>query len=650
MTIFRRPTLRKYQAPDYAGMANVVFHSRAEGLVSNTTNSYGVVNASNHVTKWISVVTTTHEFDTNGTASSITLVGSGINKEIAFGGAARLRHNGASSVFNTFHYRAVQADLKWQIHGVIKFGATANPNATLGLYGNNGSSSASKGVHSLYGDATTNNNVISIGITHGSSNSFITIAGNNNVIPPNQFVDFFIKVDKSLVEDHCKLWINGRQYTIFSRVDAIGSVTTPTYAMEIGGCGNATLPFVGSIKEMTFQDGLNTDNFIRKFIRARMTKYRIAPIPYSVDSIIQNSKIKKQNTLDETRYYLNTFWMQKPSNPNIIVNIFTDTVDHVYNIDRKVSRRISTDRGKTISSKIDAYNPGGAGRPIDAGAGYGDDSRLHILADTQDGTGPGLTHQLVYLYSDDDGATWSSPVNIASSLPADGLATWRVYCRIIENGGRLMTVIYKFTEEGDLTNSARYLFYSDNNGTSWSTFTIQSVAGAGNFRNESAIIALSSTVLLVVSRDEGTGEWYQSMSTNNGATWTNQGALTLGESLGRAGPVRLKKFPIAGTDVVACYYPDRDQNTLKAVYGTAANLIASGLTGWNLSTKYTFFQGWLGQHLHYGDVCHYNNDFHANAIYPLDEFPSSGAGTENELSQYELGTIHYADVKTLLGL
>src|SRR5687767_14965492 len=141
----RRGTLKRYTAPDYAGMSNVVFHGRADGLAINTTNSFGVVDVSGNVTKWISVDTTTHEFDSNGTAP--TLTGTEIDAAIVFGGAGRLRHNGLSSVFNNFHFRASINDLKWTIHAVVKFGTTSDPNAIYGLFGNNAGGSTSKGIN-----------------------------------------------------------------------------------------------------------------------------------------------------------------------------------------------------------------------------------------------------------------------------------------------------------------------------------------------------------------------------------------------------------------------------------------------------------------------------------------------------------------------
>jgi hypothetical protein len=646
----RRGTLIKYEAPNYAGMANVVFHHRAEGLVTGTTNSYGVVDGSNNVTKIISILTTTHEFDSNGTAP--VLSGSGVDKIITFGGAGRFRHNGLSSVFNNFHFRGVITDLKWQVHGVVKFGTGSNPNALYGWFGNNGTASASKGACGFYSDsaaAFANNNMV-ITITRGTSNSFILFSSNSNIVPPNQWLDLFIRVDKTLPqESQTFLSINGHEYTVIDRIDSATMVTTPTYAMEIGGCGNATVPLVGAIKEITFQDGVNTDAWIKSFIKARMTKYRITPNSYAIDNIIQKPKLRLLSSLDESRYYLSSYWMQSPLNSNNMINVFSDTLGHVDVSFRTISYRRSTDRGKTIGAKQLLWDPSDAQQPGDLCAGYGNNGRLHVIADTQEGIGPGLPHKIQYFYSDNDGVNWTGPIDITYAVPSDGLLTWRVYCRLIDNAGRLMMVYYKMAEEGDFTSTARYLLYSDDNGANWASILIQT-QGSGQFRNESAIEALSSTVLLVVSRDEGTNEFYQSMSTDNGATWSNQGALSLGETLTQAGPPRLVKFQIGGTNVIAIYYADRAGDILKGVYGTAANLIASGLTGWNLQTKYNIYQGSVNEHLHYGDVCHYNNDFHAQAIYARDAFPSSGAGTQNILCQYEVETVHYQYIKALLGL
>jgi hypothetical protein len=208
-----------------------------------------------------------------------------------------------------------------------------------------------------------------------------------------------------------------------------------------------------------------------------------------------------------------------------------------------------------------------------------------------------------------------------------------------------MLAMYK--QNSDASSSARYLLYSDDGGTTWSYKTIE--AAGATYRNETDLLALSSTVLLAVTRDESTLEWYQSMSTDNGDTWTNQGALTFGESLTGAGPVRLHKFQISSTDVVVCYYPDRVNRVFKAAYTKSSTLISSGLSAWSAANRVALHQG-TGKHLHYGDVCHVDGDFKAIGQYVIDPFPVSGSGTENVMYTFDIPSFHYPFIKSLLGL
>lgn len=645
MVARRRALSNKVIQPDYAGLTGVVFHHRYEGLVTGTTNAAGVVDGSNNVTKIISMSphVTGNEFDSNGTAPTLTADG------ILNGLTGRLRHNGASSVFNNFHHRATITDLKWAVHGVFKIGNSSNPNAAYGLFGNAAGSSANKGISFFYDDRAVNNtnNAFTFLIGKASAGVFITLASNTNIFTPNTFIDFWLQVDKSQIqENQVQLYINGFRFISSNRIDNNTTVTTPSFAMEIFGWGNGGASAIMTMKEITFQDALNTDAFRQQFITDRMFKYGIAAFPNVVDSIPISSDWNLVNTFDETRYYLTNHLCQKPSDPNVITSIFLDTVDHLFQTTRKVSYRKSLDKGRTWGAKGTVSDPAGTEAVGDVGAGVGSDGRLHCIYDTETSWTAGSTNKLYYTYSTDDGVTWQTPVDITSILPSDGLTAWRVYCHIIENNGVLMCVIYRFTAEGfDFTNSARTLLRSTNNGSSWTAIDIQT---GSVYRNESAIIGLSSTVLLVVTRDEVTFEWYQSMSTDNGLTWSNQGALNFGESLASACPVRLRKFQIAGTDVVACYYLDRTNNLFKVIYGKVSDLIASGLTGWNLNTKFTIHQG-SGEHLHYGDVCHYDGDFKGLAQYVIDTFPPTG-GTQNEMYTIDVPTFQYPFVKSALGL
>lgn len=644
----RRGTLKRYLAPDYAAMSNVVFHGRADGLVINTTNSFGVVDVSGNVTKWISVDTTTHEFDSNGTAP--TLTGTGIDAAIVFGGAGRLRHNGASSVFNNFHFRASINDLKWTIHAVVKFGTTSDPNAIYGLFGNNAGSSTTKGINGNFEDRVSinSNEGFSFAITRGVSASLITLSNNNNTIPANRWVDLWIDVDKSKDQKiQTRVFINGYEYTVLNRVDSATMATTPSFAMEIGGCGNAALTGTLSLKEITFQDGIETDLFRRGFILSRMAKYRLTPYTQQIDNIVRITKARVTETFDDNRYYLPLVMCQNPTNTNVIVVLMGDSTSHVYDAGGKISKRRSTDKGKTFGTKSDVYDPSGAAQAKAIGACYDSTGRLHGVVDVHTAGDGTSTNTMIYMYSDDDGDNWST-VDITASLASDLLATFRIDARMIENNGVLMVSYYKFTAEGDVTESANYILRSTDGGANWTTITVR--AKGTTYRNEGCIVGASSTVLFDVIRDEVTHEWHQYTSTDNGLNWSAQAAVTFGEALGRESPVIISKFLINGSSVVALIYADRDADTLKIVYATAANLISSGATGWNLSTKYTLNQGDLSKHYHYGDHIYPDNNMNGVIMFPYDPYPISGAGTQNAIELWPIQTAHYSAIKSLLGL
>lgn len=647
----RRSTLKTLPGPAYSSLSNVVFHHRAEGLVTNTTNSYGVVDGSDNVTKIISVLTTVHEFDSNGTAP--TLTGTGVEKAIVFGGAGRLRHNGASSVFNAFHFVAgAITDLKWSIHGVIKMGASANPNAIYGLCGNYAGASSNKGVGIHYDDraASTLSQIFNLSVTRGVSSSFILQCNTGNIFPPNQWVDFWADVDMSRATNQKgRIFFNGRQFSLPIRIDSTTMVTTPSFAMEIGGLGNATTPAVMEVKEITFQSGVQTDSFIQEFIINRMTKYRIVPDPHSQNNIIFRTEfLPIIEGYFDNRYYLPVSLAQNPTSPDIIVALLKDSISHVFDPDGMISIRRSTDRGKTWGAKSTAFIRTNPEAPMSVGVGYSSDgATLHAIIDTHTTDTGASVQKLYHLTSTDDGDNWT--VNdISSVIPSDLLLGFRVDQSIIENAGVLMLGWYKTTDESSAAESANYLLRSTDNGANWSNITVR--AKSATHRNEGSTVALSSTVLLHVIRDEVTVEWHQYISTDNGLNWASQGALTLGEALTRECPVYLRTFLLNGSLVVAVYYSDRDNDIFKVVYGLASGFSAGGVANWNVSSKFVIAQGNAQQHYHYGSVIHTHNDMNAIAMYPYDMFPSGGLGVENIVHTFNIQTSQYAFVKDLLGI
>lgn len=645
-----RRGLRKYAAPDYAGLSGVVFHSKAGDLVVNTTNSAGVVDGSGNITKIISTHTTVHEFDSNGTAP--TLSGTGINAAMVFGGAGNFRHNGLSSVFNAFHFVVGITNLKWTIHGVASFGSGSNPDAVYAICGNAAGSTGNKGIYVLWDNRTAvpRRGAISAAIVKGTVSTFISDFGNNCIVPEQQYVDFWIEVDKNKNQtQEVRLFINGREYTMYNRVDNNTTVTTPSFAMEIGASGNAVQRAVMSLKEITFSLGtVSTDAFKRNFIRNRMAKYRIQPFTNQTDSITFRPVYLERYRLSETRYYLPIVAIQNPVTPDVCVTIFNDSVSHTEDANAKISMVKSTDRCRTWGSKTLVYDPDttGAIYPKGIAVGYGSDGRLHMLFDCHTDFGAGSTNTMHYAYSDNDGTSWTVS-DISASLPSDALASYRCTDKIIENNGVLMGCFYKYTQEADQTEIASYIFRSTDNGANWTAITVKAKSAVN--RNEGSIIGLDSTRVLCLLRDESTLEFHQYLSSDNGASFSEIGAAAFGETLTGAGPPSLNKLQINGSDVIAHYYADRNRDQLKVVYGLPAGLI-SGVSGWNLTTKYVIYQGTDDFHLQYGTVIHTNGGFSGYGMFSLDEFPGVGSGTANFLVGFRVNTPHYPRVKSLLGL
>ena len=138
-------------------------------------------------------------------------------------------------------------------------------------------------------------------------------------------------------------------------------------------------------------------------------------------------------------------------------------------------------------------------------------------------------------YSDDNGQTWSNPVNISGMVKED----WMKFCGTgpgfgieIQNGehaGRLVFPIY-YTNNGGFQSSA--CIYSDDGGVTWQRGMSPNDARGGDYGDsqnpnfnqqltESQIIELNSGNLLQFMRNTGgSGLVAVSRSTDGGATWS----------------------------------------------------------------------------------------------------------------------------------
>jgi len=341
------------------------------------------------------------------------------------------------------------------------------------------------------------------------------------------------------------------------------------------------------------------------------------------------------NTLDNNVYYYNQMLHQKPSDPSLIIHTYTRGVDHVEDATKKMVYRTSTDVGVTWSAETDLYDPTGTDEQVqDPGCGYDRGGRFHIFADVHTSLGvTGGTHVLRYMYSDDDCATVSSPVEI--TLPSNGLATFRIYGKMLDLGNKVLIVpAYFLKDEGDFSESAIYCLKSTDRGATWSWKIVK--VKDSSYVNETSFLYIGSGVVISMSRNETfASNTIMSMykSYDYGETWEYSGILQCDGSLPR--PCRLNKFQ-----------DDAGRWIAEIVWGTASNVYAkyavlndlliggSGMFGSTHSIA-SYSPG-----PNYGDVLHYNCNMNAIGMWSREvNFP-----TDNLIVCFDCTTTQYDTV------
>lgn len=193
--------------------------------------------------------------------------------------------------------------------------------------------------------------------------------------------------------------------------------------------------------------------------------------------------------------------------------------------------RRSEDGGETWSNLImiwdDAANTCGNPVPIvDEETG-----RIHLLAtwnhgedkwgDLTKGTGKD-TRRPFYIFSDDDGKSWSAPEEITGAVKKphwDWYGTGPVHGIQIQNGshkGRLVAPCYFTVRQGDTRKDYSHVIYSDDNGATWIPGDSTAVGPVG----ECTVAELSEGRLMLNMRTSASFTRKISVSNDGGHTWS----------------------------------------------------------------------------------------------------------------------------------
>ncbi|CAL7961512.1 hypothetical protein GAMM_230015 [Gammaproteobacteria bacterium] len=264
---------------------------------------------------------------------------------------------------------------------------------------------------------------------------------------------------------------------------------------------------------------------------------------------------------------------QFPSGKMVIV--YRSGSVHGFDGDAVMKMRVSTDQGKTwddtsiihSESGVDIRNYGGGVTPT---------GRL-IVSFIRYLGGVSYGGQY-YIYSDDEGVTWSSPV----SLSDEGEAEYSPYGALISIADdKLLMTWYGFTG----TTYTIYAVRSSDNGTTWDS-PITIATGLRQY-TETSTTYVGGGQILALSRTEDSVCFNQWKSLDNGLTWVDQG-LVLFDNWSESNPTNAWITTFIGLDgrrMVACYYGERFEMKLRVIYGAAVDLIKNGVSGWDSRTR-----------------------------------------------------------------
>jgi hypothetical protein len=128
-----------------------------------------------------------------------------------------------------------------------------------------------------------------------------------------------------------------------------------------------------------------------------------------------------------------------------------------------------------------------------------------------------------------------------------------------------------------------YVIRSADNGRTWQA-PVAVLSDAVHRYTEASFIDLGASRVLGLVRVDNGPHFRQVLSTDNGATWTDQGDATF-DAFPNTGPAWLSRFTArSGREVVVAYYQHRAALEMRAVYAWADD-VAAGVSGWQVGSR-----------------------------------------------------------------
>ena len=262
-----------------------------------------------------------------------------------------------------------------------------------------------------------------------------------------------------------------------------------------------------------------------------------------------------------------------------------------------ISSKLSTDGGITFGASAEVLPISSGFSYLGPNGGYTSTGRFIYMYEKYPIGNPNL----YYIYSDNDGVSWSNEQTI-SGFDSNYSRQVTGSNHIIEfDDGSIASPFYSVTPSPDVSRRWGVIFSRDG-GSTFDEIIYSNVQPEGIEWGEPSIVKLADGIVLCLIRDAssiGTARTFQYISYDYCKTWQYQGQLqfdyTTGGSVNSMMP-KVTNVNIFGTNVIVLYYTKRQTNEVKRIFALPKNLIGTnGHLGWNVNTLTTFHTWTLGQ-------------------------------------------------------
>lgn len=303
--------------------------------------------------------------------------------------------------------------------------------------------------------------------------------------------------------------------------------------------------------------------------------------------------IDKHNTIEGFSARLNSQWFPSEKVPDSIANgkyqafgitdifpsgtlvtVYSEGDNHVLN-NGVIKMKKSHDNGRTWTTTTIVNNTPGVSIPGMGSGGVTQSGRLIVFYYRFFGS---TFQSLNIIYSDDEGATFSSPVTVSPTPYTSNILPYGPLAKI--GGDSLLLCFYGFN--GD--TSGVKIIKSGDDGVTWGS-PITIVQDTINSYDETSVAYLGGNSMIAISRTEvNNGHYAQFLSTDNGNTWSFKGHVTWG-TFGT--PCWLRTYAgVNGRRVVVGYHRNGTLANfqIRAIYGYAQDLLIDS-SGWDLNSE-----------------------------------------------------------------